>query len=503
VRRALTTEADQTATVAFLSQPDTYGVAGPVEVIETHISRVFLAGERVYKLKRAVRFPYLDFTDPAVRERACRDELRLNRRTAPQLYLDVVAVTRGGDGTLALGGSGAAIDWLVVMRRFAQELLFDRLAVSGRLTRAHIEELAETLVRFHAAAEIDRTRGGHGAMAAVARENMEVLRSFAADRLDAAKVARLGQATDAQLATVAPVLDARRDAGWVRRCHGDLHLRNIVLLDGRPTPFDCIEFNDDFAVIDVMYDLAFLIMDLEHRRARELANALLNRTLDLTGDIASVTLLPLFLALRATVRSHVAAAQGVFEDARAFLDLGLGFLEAESPVLVAVGGLSGSGKSSLARVIAPAVGAAPGAVVVRSDVTRKRLAGVGLTERLDAAAYTPDAAARVYASLLAQAEPALRAGHSVVLDAVSARPEERRAAAELARRMGVPFRGLWLDVPLAVRAARIGGRVSDASDATPAVARTQETFDLGAMDWTMLDGSADLEALKIQALSAL
>ena len=496
-------EDSQREIVEFLARSETYGIAGPVETIATHISRVFLAGQRVYKLKRAVRFPYLDFTDPKVRERACADEVRLNRRTAPDLYLDMMAVTRDDRGQLQLGGDGSAVEWLVVMRRFDQDLLFDRLAQSGRLTMAHMDELAEILFRFYDRAEIDRRRGGRAAIAGVVDESEALLARLSRGRLDTAKIARTIARARAHLDRVGALLDRRRDDGWIRRCHGDLHLRNIVLLDGHPTPFDCIEFNDDFAVIDVLYDVAFLLMDLEHRRLRDLANALLNRTLDHSGDVGALQLLPLFLAVRATVRCHVDAAQEKFAEAAEYLDLALAFLEPPPPGLFAVGGLSGSGKSSLARTIAPAIGAAPGAVVIRSDVTRKRLAGVGLFERLDAESYTPEMSARVYAQLIEDAERALAGGHSVVLDAVYARPEERATARALAERVGVPFVGFWLDVPLAVRAVRIGGRAKDASDATIAVTRDQESYDLGPMDWRVLDASSDLESLKKQALAAM
>ena len=474
---------NQDDVIAFLSRPETYGISGPVETITTHISQVFLAGERVYKLKRAVRFPYLDFTDPVRRKRACEDELRLNRRTAPNLYLEIATVARADDGTLALDGAGETVDWLVVMRRFDQECLFDRLAQADKLTRAHIEELAESVSRFHAEAEVDRARGGATAMAAIARD--------------------LEGGLEAEVAKAAAQIDGRRDAGFVRRCHGDLHLRNIVLLDGRPTPFDCIEFNDDFAVIDVMYDLAFLLMDLEHRDLRELSNALMNRTIDLSGDVEGVALLPLFMAIRAAVRASVSKAQGLGDDVHTFTELRSKLMAPSAAVLIAVGGLSGSGKSTLARALAPGIGRPPGALVVRSDTTRKRLAGAGLTERLDTNAYTPESARAVYTAMIAIAKAALEAGHSVVLDAVFAKPEERDAARGLAKGVNVPFHGLWLDTPLAERERRIGGRIGDASDATAEVARAQESYELGRMDWHRLDAAQDLKTLKDQALSSM
>jgi aminoglycoside phosphotransferase family enzyme/predicted kinase len=496
-------EEAQKATIKFLRRPDAYGIDTKVDVITTHISQVFLAGDRVYKLKRAVHLPYVDFSDPKTRKWACEQELALNRRTAPEIYLEVAAITRESDGALRLRGKGEALDWVVVMRRFDQDCLLDALArESGqetKLTRTHMEDLAESLFAFHEACEIVTERGGHAATAAIVAENREMLEMFGAAKFDARKLRALAQTTEAELKRNAPLLDARRDKGRVRHAHGDLHLRNIVLLDVKPTPFDCIEFNDEFAIIDIAYDLAFLLMDLEHRHLRGLANTVLNRTLDLGGDIASLACLPLFLSMRATVRAHVDATQEKLDEGAQYLDLALDFLAAKPVRLVAVGGLSGSGKSSLARLIAPPIGRAPGAVVLRSDATRKRLAGVGLYDSLPESAYTQEISDRVYERLLLDAERALLDGHSVILDAVHARPREREQAANLAHKLEIPFTGLWLDVPLTVRQARIGRRRKDASDATTAVAKAQDSYDLGAMDWHILDASQDIEPLTKQA----
>ena len=497
-------EDSQKDVVAFLSGSTAYGVAASVETIVTHISRVFLAGDRVYKLKRAVALPYVDFTELAERKRACDQELALNRRTAPDIYLDVVAVTREPDGTLQLDGSGEAIDWVVVMRRFDQESLLDALAQKpGGLTRGHMEDLAESLAAFHNKADVSWNRGGYAATAAVAYENVEVLAKFGAGRYDDGKMRQLAALTDAQLAKIAPLLDRRRNEGRVRRGHGDLHLRNIVMIDGHPMPFDCIEFNDDFAIIDTMYDLAFLLMDLEHRNLRDLANAVLNRTLDLSGDVDALACLPLFLSMRAAVRAHVDAAQQKFDEGAAYLDLALKFLAPQPARLIAVGGLSGTGKSSLARLIASGIGRAPGAVVLRSDATRKRLAGIGLYDKLPASTYTPEMSDRVYAQLLDDARRALDAGHSVILDAVHAKPEERARAEALAAKAQVPFVGFWLDVPLAVRQQRIGGRTKDVSDANADVARAQDDYDLGPISWQILDATADLDSLVRRANAIL
>jgi len=431
-----------------------------------------------------VKLPYVDFTTLEVRKQACDDELRLNRRTAPDIYLEVKPIEL--DGKLA--------DYVVVMRRFPQDQVLDELAQTpGALTTRMMEELAENLAAFHAKAEVRRDKGGAAATASVARGNIDILNKFT--KLDAAKITELAKRTEAALTATKSLLDKRRANGLVRRCHGDLHLNNIVLLDGTPTPFDCIEFNEDFAVIDVLYDLAFLLMDLEHRGLQGLANVVLNRTFDVEGDAEGLACLPLFLSMRAAVRAHVDATQEKFEEAATYLDLALGFLEEAKPHLFAVGGLSGSGKSSVAQLAAPLLGRAPGALVIRSDATRKRLAGASLYDKLPSEAYTPEMSARVYARLIEDARTALAAGQSVILDAVHAKPEERDAAKHLAAEAGVPFDGFWLDVALEIRTKRIGGRTKDASDATADVTKAQEDYDLGALDWHVLDGRKDLQSL--------
>ncbi|MBP2313789.1 AAA family ATPase [Azospirillum soli] len=492
--------ATQQEVAAFLEDPRTHGGAA-VQRIDTHAAMVFLAGERAYKLKRAVRYPYLDFSTAEKRRAACEAELALNRRTAPSLYLGVTPVVRRADGTLGLGGEGLAVDWLVVMRRFAPDQLFDRRAERGLLTAETMRDLADAIAAFHAEAEPRSDGGGVEAMRAVVDENLAELR----DRPDLFAPERVGRLTQRSVEALdrwGPLIEERRRAGFVRHCHGDLHLRNIVLLDDTPTLFDGIEFDESFAVIDVGYDLAFLLMDLEHRGLRALGNTVLNRYLEATEDYGGLALLPLFLSTRAAVRAKIAAtmaameedrgaAEGLKRDAVAYLDHALRALEPLPARLVAVGGLSGTGKSQLARAVAPGLGSAPGAVVLRSDVLRKRLFGVGEMERLPPEAYGPGTSERVYAELAERARAVLAAGHAVVADAVYAKPEERAAIEDIARGAGVRFDGVWLDAPLEQRVARVSRRRGDASDATAEVAERQESYELGAMSWARVDSGRD------------
>lgn len=499
---------DQSAVVALLADPASHGGA-PVETVETHAAFVFLAGEAAYKLKRAVRFPFLDFSSAALRKRACDSEVRLNRRTAPDLYLGVVPVTRAADATLALDGEGEAVDWLVVMRRFDQDTLFDRLAARGELTPALMRELADEIAAFHAGAEVRADKGGRRGLEAVIDGNMETLRGPGAGVFKAAELDRLERLWRDALEARAGLLEARRAGGLVRWCHGDLHLRNICLIDARPTLFDGIEFNPDIACIDVLYDLAFLLMDLQHRRLRALANRVLNRYLGRTEDIAGTALLPLFQSLRAGVRAMVSAIEAgegqkpMRAEAREYLDLAAAFLDLPPPRLVAIGGLSGTGKSTLAEALAPPIGGAPGALVLRSDIVRKRLLDAAPEARLPPAAYVEDVSQRVYERLYALARQALAGGQTVVLDAVFARPGQRAAVAKVAAAATVPFTGLWLEASADVLRRRVAGRTDDASDATTAVLERQLTYDLGAIAWARLDASGEQQALLDTALGAV
>jgi hypothetical protein len=496
-------ESEQTAVIAFLGDPATHGGAS-IERIDTHASIVFLAGDRAYKLKRAVRYSYLDYSTVAVRERYCRAELALNRRTAPQLYEEVRPVTRNADGRLSMGGSGEVMDWVLVMRRFDQETLFDRLAERKALTPVLMLELAEEIARFHAEAEIDRIGGGCEGMVETVAINARSLRAAVPDALSVSDVEQLIAVTDRELARMSKLLDSRRRTGKVRHCHGDLHLRNICLVDGRPTLFDCIEFNPTISNIDVLYDLAFLLMDLHTRHLDTLGNAVFNRYLDLRDESDGLPALPLFLSVRAAVRAHVAAPAArqqsderartrLLEEARRYLFHALDLLRRQPACLIAVGGLSGTGKSTVAYGLAPGLGRAPGARVVRSDIIRKRLFNVGLTHRLPDSAYAADVTDRVYQRMREEAAAALAAGCCVVADAIHAHPAEREAIAAIARSAQVPFVGLWLVAPAGILSARIDARRGDASDATARVLERQLTYETGPIEWRQIAAGGALD----------
>jgi aminoglycoside phosphotransferase family enzyme/predicted kinase len=470
----------------------------PERRIDTHGAVVFLAGERAYKLKRAVKFPYMDFSTVDRRAAMCAAEIEINDKLAPEIYLGTAAVMRGADGALALGeigkvAAGSAVDWLVVMRRFDEEGMFDRLAGRGALTPDMMAGLGARVAAYHdALAPVSGFSGPEDYQRSVAADVRQLQEQ--GDRLDPAVTQSLAAALPAALRPCLELVARRAGAGAVRRCHGDLHLRNIVLIEGKPVPFDAIEFSDKIASIDILYDIAFALMDLCDRDLGSLANRLLNEWLWRIAELPeasheeALALLPHFLSRRAAVRAFVEASGAALagkasEEARAYQRLALKFLQPVPPRLLAIGGLSGSGKTTLALKSAPDIGRAPGAVVVRSDVERKRRTGIALEERMPAGSYTPQASAEVYAGFLARAERVLRAGQSVVLDAVFAREEERTAAEALAVKVGVPFEGIWLDVPKDVAQARVASRKVDASDATPAVVERQFGYDLGRITW--------------------
>lgn len=492
---------EQAEVIAYLTDPQSHGGLA-VERIDTHISSVFLAGPLAYKLKRAVRYDFVDFLSLEARRSACEAELRLNRRTAPALYRRVVPITRSPSGALGFGGPGEALDWVVEMQRFEQSALFSALAARQALTPELIDQLADAIAALHAVAEIIEAKGGHAGMARVA-QGLDPLPGIGAEALlDPGMAASVAKALKREVERLKPLLEARRARGYVRRCHGDLHLGNVCLFEGRATIFDCIEFNDDFACIDTLYDLSFALMDLWQRGERGLANRLFNRYQGQRFDGRGLAALPLFQSARAAIRTKARAllalsadkpaetTRRAAEEARGYLEAAHGFLARGKPWLVALGGLSGSGKSTVARELAPWLGPSPGALILRSDVLRKELMGASPETRLPEEAYGAETSARVYGLMRERASLALRAGHAVIADAVHAKSEERSSIEAVAAGAGAPFGGFWLEAPPPVLEARLEMRTRDASDATVEVLRQQLAYDLGPIAWQKRDATA-------------
>jgi aminoglycoside phosphotransferase family enzyme/predicted kinase len=460
------------------------GLTGGAAPIETHVSEVFVGAHIAYKRRKKLRLTFLDFTAAADRRRYAERELALNAPHAPGLYRGVHAITEASDGTLALDGRGEKIDWVVAMAPLPASAFLDAVAAADGLTPALLNAMADAVAAMHASLPPAQ---GHD-LAEVARGNAQ---AALAAGLPPDRVAAWETACLARIAAQA-AWHRGRAATHVRRCHGDLHLGNMVLLQGRPCPFDALEFDEALATIDTGYDLAFLLMDLEQTLGRGPANRVLNRYVARTGDAGLVAGLPAWLSLRAIIRAHVQERQGKGRGL-ALLAAAEAYLAPPTPLLVAVGGLQGTGKSTLAQALAPELGAAPGALVLRSDAIRKRLAGVAPETRLPEAAYTPAATQAVYATLLQEAQAALAGHHAVVADAVFQRPGERAAIAALAP--PGRFLGVWLEAPLPLLQARLEARRNDASDADAAVLAQAAARDSGSIGWARVDASDAAAAL--------
>jgi aminoglycoside phosphotransferase family enzyme/predicted kinase len=442
---------------------------------------VFCGADTVWKLRKAERKPYLDFSSIEQRHRAALRELELNAPHAPGMYRDLVPVTRDADGSLALGGNGEKIDWVVRMARVPEADFFDAIAHRGGLTPALLDALGDAVAAYH-----DSLPPVAQDQAALMRRIVQGNRTSAlAAGMDAAEVEHW---TAASLAT----LDTRRDwfarreaAGYVRRAHGDLHLANVCLWQGRPVPFDALEFNEDLATIDVAYDFAFLLMDLEMLATRAAANRVLNRYVARTGDWGLVTGLPLLQSMRAMISAHIAATRELPALSRRYLDHAFACLAPAPAPVVAIGGLMGTGKSTLARMLAPELGPTPGALVVRSDEFRKRLFGAAPEAKLPPPAYAPRASEEVFAAMLRAIAGASAAGHGVIADAtfmdLSLRDRVRRAT-DRAR-----FLGVWLHAPLRVLESRVLARSGDASDADVIVLRRAARHDPGPGEWLAVE----------------
>ena len=478
-------------------------------VVETHAAAVFLVGERAFKWKKPVDFGYLDFSTATKRHDALSNELRLNKRTAPSTYVRLVPIFAHGDTyTLAEHGPavhGPAVDWLLEMARFPDGALLAQRADRGLLDEATIEELARHAAAFHDEAGLVTGYDWPQATARIARENTTELRAlgpvFGAHDVEAAIAMREAAHRSCASALAAQSAD-------VRHCHGDMHLGNAFLDRGQPTLFDCIEFDDFYATIPPLYDLSYLLMDLIARGMRRHANRALNiwaisrRSALWSTIMDSLAALPLYLAMRAEIRAKVEARRpGGAASAQRYLALTPQMLASSTAQLIAIGGLSGTGKSSLAKAMAWQVGGAAGAVHLRSDELRKRLAGTVPTARLPPESYTAATSERVYDELLRLAKHALAARATVIVDAVFARQSEREAIEAAARAEGVPFNGLWLEAPAEVLRPRLAQRTGDASDADIAVLERQFTYDLGAIRWHRLNAAANAAAVERSALT--
>ena len=442
------------AIVEALRDPARYPhPAESIDVIETHISIVVLAGAFAYKFKKPVALGFVDFSTLAARRHFCEEELRLNRRTARELYVGVVSVA-GTAAAPVLDGDGPAIEYALKMRRFSQERLFDAMAWQRTLKPAHVDALAGVIAAFHS--RIDRALpdarfGTPPEVLARATENFAQTTLLAQNPREHDNLAALADWTRREFARRDASIGRRLRQGFVRECHGDLHLGNIALIDDAPVPFDCIEFNASFRWIDVMSEIAFLAMDLMAHGLHGQAWRCLDRYLQESGDYAGVELLRFYLVYRAMVRAKIglirdrqmAIGGGVgpapVSAFRGYLDLARGLSHREQPAIILMHGLSGSGKTTVAQVLLES----SGAIRMRSDVERKRLHGLVAGDRRGAddavGLYAPAVSTATYRRLSILATGIVAAGWPVIIDAAFLRREDRDAFRELARRAAVPF----------------------------------------------------------------
>ena len=453
--------------------------------IETHVSAIYRAETVVWKMKKAVRFDFLDQSRLDQRRRFLMRELALNSWAAPGLYHAVLPITRDENGALQIGGApDAALEWVIEMERVPEADFFVRIAADGRLDPALLDRVADMVAAYHAglpSVDLDLEQSLLNVVAGDERAGV-------AAGLPPAKVAECGKAMRGALALRTAWLARRAESGFVRRAHGDLHLANLCMWRGEPVPFDALEFSESLATIDLGHDLAFLLMDLDRRVSRAAANRVFSRYLARTGDYTSLRGLALFLSMRAMVRAHVRASQGI-ADAVDYFAAATNYLHPDRMIVVAVGGLPGTGKSTLARTLAPELGAAPGALVLRSDEIRKRLCQAAPEQRLRPAAYDPEMDQWVHNEMMEGVRQSIFARHAVIVDATFIEPAYRAALAELAASFGAPFVGLWLRAPMETLEQRIAARRNDASDATVTLLRRIAALDPGVRLWHDIDAS--------------
>jgi len=461
-------------------QPEIY--PHPVEsidMIQTHASWVFLAGTFAYKFKKPVDFGFMDFSTLAKRRYFCQQELKLNRRFAAALYLDVLPVYQHGDA-FNLSGSGDIVDYCLKMVRFEQSALLDQKLAHGELDAQWMDDLACDVARFHAQVEINNDSDFDHAtlLAEHIGDNLDIAARHTGSAIEPDVLETLRIFADTGMNEKKAALQQRQSGRHIRHCHGDLHFRNITLIDGKPTLFDCIEFNDAYRIIDTMNDVAFLVMDCDAHERSDLGMRFLSRYLEHCDDYAALALLPLYLFYRASVRGKVACIladelppdqqQPQWQEARRYFDLALRYTKVKTPRLFAIGGLSGSGKSHLALLGC----GKECAIIIRTDATRKRIA----SDFPDLALYGKQMHINTYAALFEAARTALAAGFSVILDATFLHPDSRRQTHELAAECNVPLYFYWLDIDIDTLRSNICHRQQagrDISDADLSVLELQ------------------------------
>jgi aminoglycoside phosphotransferase family enzyme/predicted kinase len=450
-----------------------------VELIETHISWVLLTGQYAYKVKKPVNFGFLDFSTLELRRECCEQELRLNRRLAPDIYLEVVAITLTPDKPV-INGDGEVIEYAVRMSQFPQSAQFDNMLAAGTLNVDHIDALAHMVAEFHQSIQVADASMDFGNSESVygpVEENFIQINQHMDTHAYTDALTQLQQWSQSEFDRLKPVFVQRKQAGFIRECHGDMHLRNLIWLDGAPRAFDCIEFNPQLRWIDVISEVAFLMMDLQDRQQPRLANRFINSYLEATGDYAGLALLSYYLCYRAMVRAKVDAlrleqnnisadekvhATAEFES---YIELASHYTTQSRPRLIIMRGMSASGKSTVSQQLLEAMPA----IRIRSDVERKRLFNIAAMDRassdVDTGIYTRQASLQTYERLLELAQVIIEAGFNVIVDAAFLKYEQRVAFQKTAAELAIPYAIVEVTAPDDVLRQRITSRVKGVSDA--------------------------------------
>lgn len=506
----------QSDIIKVLSNPKTYGKnIDRVDICQSHISILFLVGNRVYKLKRAVLYPEADFSTPEKRRFSCVREMKRSTIYAPGLVINVKPIRRLENGKIVIGGkNGAEIDTVLEMHRIPRENLLNNLLPSPFFGRFETMDLAESLAKLHNRAKIFKTKWGADVVKKVILENESILSCFCPDLFKKEAINTLTRKSLSTLAQTASLIRYRQKTGHVRKCHGDLLLSNIAYHKNNFLFFSPIEYNETQSCIDTLYDLADVLMDLEIKGLRPLTNILFNHYMAYTNDIDGFPLLPLYQSVRAASRAAVCAKRStllkgnekksVIKEARRYFDLATRFISDFRPILIACGGLSGSGKSRVARDLGGMLSPAPGAVILRDDVVKKQIVGLAPHQTLDEQYNTPAFDEVVYDVLRQEARTALGTGSCVIVDALFHNPTERQAIEDLARELQLPFIGFWMDAPLSVRTNRVEKRLRNPSDVRSyEELQKQLTIETGPISWHKIMTDAPREKTTKQALRIL
>ncbi len=466
---------------AFYPHP----VKAPIQLMQTHVSYVFLTGDYAYKVKKPVNFGFLNFSTLEARQHFCLEEINMNRQNAPEIYLDVLSINQTDNHQFELNGTGQAVEYVVKMREFPQDDLFISLFEQGKLKEDHMEELGKIVAQFHFLAQTNDYIRSFGEVAQVRQaidENYQQTEKYIGGPQTQQQFEETRQYTDAFFDNQPELFKSRIENQKIRECHGDLHLRNICLWKNKIQLFDRIEFNEPFRFVDVMYDVAFAVMDLEARDSKELGNAFLNTYVEQTGDWLGLQVLPLYLSRQAYVRAKVtsfllddpgvpeAAKKEAMVTAADYYKLAWNYTQQRQGKLILMSGLSGSGKTTVARHLARKLGA----IQLRSDAVRKHLAGISLEEKGGAELYSDEMNQKTYDRLLELGIRIANQGWTVILDAKYDREAARTNAIATSKNHQLPVEIIHCTAPEAILRDRLSTRTDQVSDATADLITTQQ-----------------------------